>query len=98
MLKRALYTAGAVVALGIGLLGLLIPVIPGVLFVLLAAVLFAGASRRFRARLHASPRVQPYLRRWEQSAGLPGLTRARIAGLLIYACATDSLRVTSRRG
>ncbi len=98
MLKRALYTVGAVLALGIGLLGLLIPIIPGVLFVLLAAVLFAGASQRFRDRLHAAPRARPYLQRWEQSASLPGLERARLAGLLIYACATDSLRVTSRRG
>ena len=52
IIKRTLYTVAAIIALGIGLLGLVVPVIPGVLFLLLAVALLAGASRRVRARLH----------------------------------------------
>jgi len=91
LLKRSLLTVAALAAVLIGLLGLIIPVIPGVLFLLLAAVLFAGVSQRFRTRLHASQRVAPYLRRWEATRGLPLLTRTRAAALLLYAGLTDSL-------
>lgn len=91
LIKRALLTLAALAALFLGVLGLLIPVIPGVLFLLLAAVLFAGASRRFRARLHACARVRPYLRRWEATASLPVLTRARAGVLLLYAAFAHTL-------
>lgn len=92
MMKRFFYSVGAVIALCIGALGLVIPIIPGVLFVVLAVVLFAGASRRFRNRLHASPRARPYLTRWEASTSLSLPERTKLAGLLLYAAATDSLR------
>lgn len=91
MLKRALYMAGAAIALFIGAMGLIMPIIPGILFVGLAVVLFANASQRVRRRLHASPRVRPYLARWENSTALPVSDRIRLAGLLLYAAATDSL-------
>ncbi len=91
MLKRALYTAGATIALFIGALGLILPIIPGILFVGLAVVLFANASLWFRRRLHASSRTQPYFSRWENSIALPITDRIRLAGLLLYAATTDSL-------
>jgi len=95
MLKRTLYTAAAVIALLIGVLGLMVPIIPGIVFVGLAIVLFANASKRFRRRLHASPRTGPYLMRWENSAALPITDRIGLACLLLYAAATDSLSTTA---
>lgn len=92
IVKKTLITVAALAALFIGLLGLLIPIIPGVLFLLLAAILFAGVSRRFRAHLHASPRARPYLLRWEATAGLPFAARCKAAGLLLYASVADTLR------
>lgn len=97
MLKRTLYTAAAVLALFIGALGLIVPIIPGILFVALAVVLFANASQRFRRRLHASPRTRPYLARWENSSALPTTDRIRLAGLLLYAAAADSLAPVTNR-
>lgn len=92
LIKRTLITIAAIGALFIGLLGLIIPIIPGILFLLVAAILFASVSRRIRARLHASPRAQPYLLRWEATQGLPVLTRTRAAALLLYAGVADTLR------
>ena len=91
LLKRTLLTVAAVGALFIGLLGLLIPIIPGVLFLALAAILFAGVSSRFRAQLHRSSRTRPYLLRWEATSRMSLLTRAKAALLLLYAGVTDSL-------
>lgn len=92
IIKRTLLAVAALGALFIGVLGLIIPIIPGLLFLLLAAVLFAGVSRRFRARLHASPRARPYLLRWEATAELPLMTRAQAGVLLVYAGLADTLR------
>ena len=93
LLKRVLYGFFALIALCIGALGLIIPIIPGVLFVVLAVVLFAGASRRLHAKLHASPRTRPYMQRWEASESLPLGARAKLAGLLLYAAAFDTQRL-----
>jgi len=90
MLKKSLYSAAAVIALLIGALGLIIPIIPGILFVGLALILFANASSRFRKRLHASPRTQPYLSRWERSHNLSLGHRIQLAALLLYAAVVDS--------
>lgn len=92
LIKRSLLTVAAAAAVFIGVLGLIIPVIPGILFLALAALLLASVSRRFRAHLHASPRARPYLIRWEATAGLPVLTRTRAAALLLYASIADTLR------
>ncbi len=87
-----LMLAAGVVALVMGLLGLLVPVLPGVLLLLVAVVLLAGASRRLNRALHRSPRIRPYLARWEASAGLGWLERARLAFWLSLAGVSDSLR------
>jgi len=88
--KRGLYAAAAVIALLIGLLGLLIPVIPGLLFLAVAVVLFAGVSSRVRYRLHKSRRVRPYLSRWEAAGNLPWRQRTQLAAWLLYAALADT--------
>lgn len=95
MLKRTLYSAAALIALLIGVLGLMVPIIPGIVFLVLAFVLFANVSQRFRRRLYASTRTRPYLMRWDNSATLPLTDRIGLAGLLLYAAATDSLSTTA---
>ena len=45
MLERVLWGAAGIVSAGVGLLGLLLPIIPGILFLLLAAVCFSRAVK-----------------------------------------------------
>ena len=92
MVKKSLLTLGACIALAIGLLGLLIPIIPGLLFLLLAAALLCGASDRLRRRCETHPRLRPYLLRFYATESLGPLERLRAAALLLFAAATDSLR------
>ena len=91
-LKRTLYCFAAVLAIAVGLLGLLIPVIPGVLFLLVALVLLASVSSRVRNRLYNTARIRPYLVRWEAASELPIGARVKLGLWLLYATATDSLR------
>lgn len=99
--KRSMLMAAGIVALALGLVGLAMPLLPGVLFLAVAMVCFSAASNRLRRRLHASPRIRPYLVRWEASRGLGVARRLRLAFWLALATAGDSLRGTRgvlRRG
>lgn len=67
----------------LGLIGLVLPVLPGVLLLMGAAACFSLASRRFRTglerRLNSHPRYRSALRRWHGARTLPAWHRARLA-------------------
>ncbi|KAB2899795.1 MAG: DUF454 domain-containing protein [Xanthomonadales bacterium] len=54
------------VALGLALLGVILPGLPTVPFVLLSAFAAARGSTRLHARLLADPRMGPIIRDWQQ--------------------------------
>ncbi len=67
------------VALGVGLLGVVLPVLPTTPFVILAAFLFARGSPRARAWLDGHARFGPHIRNWEtQGAISTGAKRAAV--------------------
>ena len=79
MLKRtALMLAAAAFTL-LGLIGLLIPILPGFLFLILAAVCISALSPRFERRLARYPAWRGWRLRWRQSRGLPVMRRFQLA-------------------
>jgi uncharacterized protein len=72
--KVLLLLSGAVLTL-LGLVGLVLPVMPGLVFLVAAAGCFSLASRRFRVtverRLRRHPRYRRTLRHWRSGQGLP---------------------------
>jgi uncharacterized membrane protein YbaN (DUF454 family) len=60
---RPLALAGGIVALGLGLLGAALPLLPTTPFLLLASFLLLRASPAVHDRLLAHPRIGPLLRR-----------------------------------
>ena len=75
-----------------GLLGLLLPIAPGLLFLVVAAGCFAAASTRFREQLQTNPRMGPYAKRWAAAANLPLVQRAKFGAWLLWATLADTLR------
>ena len=69
-------------ALVIGVIGLLVPIIPGVLFLAVAAVAFVGASSRLQRQLRRSRRFRPYFERYDAAHGLTEFERFKLAGWL----------------
>lgn len=63
----------------IGIIGLILPVIPGVLFLFLAALLLTRVSRRASAYAHNQPWFRKHLQSWRASAGLSWGQRARLS-------------------
>ena len=101
MLKRAFFFSLGVLLVGLGLVGLLIPILPGFLFLILAVVCFPWPSPRLQQRLEGHPgwhrgrrALGRFRRRWQASSGLPALSRVRLA---FWLGAEAALKVASPR-
>ena len=70
-LRKALLIGVGGLALGLGLLGVVLPGLPTTPFVLLAAACFAKASPRLHRRIVGNPLLGPMVRDWEAHRTLP---------------------------
>lgn len=82
MIRKFLLLSVGVGLLLLGLVGLVLPVLPGVLLLAAAAGCFSLASNRFRRtlelRLARHPRYRAALRRWQAARGLSPWRRAQL--------------------
>jgi uncharacterized membrane protein YbaN (DUF454 family) len=83
MLRKALLMIAGAILTVLGLVGLVLPIIPGLLLLAGAAACFSLASRDFaialERRMQRHPRYRRTLRRWHASAGLPAWQRLQLA-------------------
>ena len=70
-LRQALLVAAGLLALGLGLIGVVLPGLPTTPFVLLAAACFARASPRLHRWLTHHRFLGPMVRDWEAHRSLP---------------------------
>ncbi|HKI74025.1 MAG TPA: DUF454 family protein [Pseudomonadales bacterium] len=80
--SKLIYAVLGTVLLVIGLLGLLIPIIPGVLFIAAAIYVFSKVSRRVRAWSHKSARYRAMHYRFEQLGTVSPVARVRVVALM----------------
>ena len=85
LLGRLVWLTLGFLALGLALLGIVIPVFPGLPFAILAGLFFATASRRLHARLARVPAMEGALHKWQRArrAGVreQAMTAAALVGL-----------------
>ncbi len=62
----------------LGLAGLVLPIIPGILFLFLAAILLAKISRRFDTLLNSNKEMRYWRRRWNTTQSLPLSQRVKL--------------------
>jgi uncharacterized membrane protein YbaN (DUF454 family) len=67
---RVLYLVLGFAALALGLVGLFLPLLPTVPFLILAAFLFSKGSRRLEGWLLGHPRLGPPIRAWRESRSI----------------------------
>ena len=57
----------------VGAIGLIVPILPGIPLLVLAALLFTANSPGLRRRLFNTPRLAPYFRRLDALFATPGV-------------------------
>lgn len=67
---------------GLGVVGLVVPLLPTTPFLLLAAACFARSSERFHRRLLEHPRLGPFVSGYLDGSGIPARAKATAIGLL----------------
>ena len=66
MIKRQLYLAAGLTSVGLGAIGVFLPLLPTVPFLILAAFCFARSSPKLEARLMNHPRYGHHLVAWRE--------------------------------
>lgn len=79
-LRRAAWFALGAAALGLGALGVVVPLLPTIPFVLLAAFAFARSSDRWHAWLVGHKNFGPMIENWRAYGAIS--RRSKVAGLL----------------
>lgn len=79
---RILWTAFGWVALALGLVGVLLPVMPTTPFIIVAAFAFGKGSPAMRQRLERSRQFGPAIRDWEEKGTIPPRYKAIACGLM----------------
>ena len=79
--RLLLLVAGAVFTV-LGFVGIVIPILPGILFFAIAAACFVAASPALKKRLRAQRHFRGYFERYEATEGLSTWDRSKLAVLL----------------
>jgi uncharacterized protein len=82
MVKSRIYIAAGFVCIGLGVLGIPLPVLPTTPFLLLAAYFFARGSQRWHSWLMNHPTLSPFIIAFRDKHGLPRQQKRRIGALI----------------
>ncbi|HWJ71954.1 MAG TPA: YbaN family protein [Kaistia sp.] len=75
-MKRPLYAVAGWLMVALGVIGVVLPVMPTTVFMILAAWFFARSSPRFEAWLLAHPIFGPPIVQWRENGAIPPLAKA----------------------
>ena len=92
---KTLLVMGAGICLVLGVVGIILPVIPGLLFLAIAAFLISRVSRRAASYLNEHSGWQRQQRVWKKSQYLAFHERVQLASLLAVRYVIESLRSLS---
>jgi uncharacterized membrane protein YbaN (DUF454 family) len=81
-LLRPIYFAAGIVLVGVGIAGYFIPVMPGTIWLILAAACFARSSPRFEAWLVNHPRFGPSVVAWRRHGAIPRRIKLIAIGMM----------------
>jgi uncharacterized membrane protein YbaN (DUF454 family) len=80
-----------VACLLLGLVGLILPLIPGLLFIVIAIFVAAKLSPRFAATVRENDTLRGYLDQADRIAGVPLAQKIQVVGLLLLKMLIDGV-------
>ena len=82
-MRRHLYLIAGSISISLGLIGIFLPLLPTVPFMILAAFCFARSSPRLEAKLLDHPHFGPHIRSWRERGAIS--RRGKKAALAAFA-------------
>lgn len=82
-MRKTIYITIGILAIILGIIGIFIPGLPTTPFLLLSSWLFYKSSKRLHDRLHRSPWLGKYIRRYESKQGI-GLVSKLVSILCMW--------------
>lgn len=79
------------ILLATGIVGLILPVMPGTVFLIMAAACFARSSPRFEKWLLEHPTFGPSVQGWRERGAIPTKAKAMAAGAMAASIAVMAL-------
>ena len=79
---RRVYFIAGVTSVGLGLVGIALPIMPTVPFLILAAYFFARSHPEWEAKLLAHPTAGPAIRAWRDHRAIPRFAKV-MAGVML---------------
>lgn len=89
--RRPLLFATGWVFTVLGVIGLILPLMPGTVFLIAAAWCFSQSSPRFEAWLIGHPRLGPQVRRWRQTGSIARRVKYIACGSMVLSFALLAL-------
>ena len=77
---RPLYLAGGIIAVGLAVLGTVLPIMPTVPFLLIAVFCFARSNKALEQRILDHPYFGPQVRDWNERRAIPRYAKLMAIG------------------
>ncbi len=91
--RKVIYLLVGGLCLTLGLVGLIIPIIPGVLFLFAAIYLLSRGSQRIKRFTETNPQAMLMQKHMDQFGGVNAADRFRLAGWMALGATAQSLRL-----
>jgi len=86
-LRRHFLLVAGWILTALGVVGMVLPLMPGTIFLILAAWCFSRSSPRFEAWLLGHPRLGPQIRRWRQAGTIDRRVKLVACGSMLLSFA-----------
>jgi len=85
--RRPLLFAAGWILTALGAIGMILPLLPGTIFLIMAAWCFSQSSPRFEAWLLGHPRLGPQVRRWREAGTIDRRVKLVACGSMLISFA-----------
>lgn len=80
-IPKIIWVGAGFLCVALGILGLLLPLMPGLVFFILASFCFAKGSRRFLKALLSNPQIGPQIMDWKRGKGM--LFKTKVIAIIL---------------